>query len=431
MTKYYIFNYDSYEMVHGPETADGTVLGHKGGLGFADVDHAFFRVDFEMVAPDCLSTSRGLALSPRAMDLMRQFKLGPELGVLSTTLLGKRGEELASYSLVYATKELDVLDLKATKYTPIPDTDLASEIEVLAIDESLVPDVDLFRERLSSDWVCSARLAEAFHHNGITNCRFVPIWPDSKAPVLKVARPTRARQTRVKRGQAGAAPPPAPPVDYSKWQACLRQTLDAVSSIDDGDGCLRIAPPADDASITDVEQAIGRPLPAILKEFFLKGTAELEVDWLAREDCLEELPGEMGEGVGGCLTISLERVRSLYDEWSDWIDCFEDPEYFPGGIQPSFKHDELFPLQVTMNGDMIVVVCEGSCAGEVYYVDHEGPDSSWPRIGTSIPDFLESWARIGCVGPDTCLEYFYDERGRKLAGKSRVAKLWLKRIGLI
>lgn len=430
MNSYYVFRCASFVLVDGPMTRDGSLLGHKGGPTLSDVDHAFFRVDQDLAPPDRLSTPWGVALTPRAIEVIRGFRLGPELKILETTLLGPHGEDLGLYELIYATKDLHVTDRTKTVYTPIPGTDLAREIKHWVIDESRVPDVDLFREHLSSGWICTSRLAEAFHASGLTNCQFDLIWPTTGAPRLVIPTPVRARRLKVASSSAKRVGTAYDLASKKDWRSLLRRSWDALSPWAAPDRRLHIAAAADERTVEAIEGTIGRKLPGPLKDFFLHGSAQVQVSWTMSERKLAELPGEIGEWAWGEFDLELAEVPSLFEEWSGWTATFDDPDYFPGGLQPPFEHEQLFPLFFTSNGDAIVLVSEGSSAGSVFYIDHEGGNLNWAKLGASITEFLDAWARIGCIGPSEALGFFYDQNVGELSDPRGVARTWIDLVGL-
>ena len=202
----------------------------------------------------------------------------------------------------------------------------------------------------------------------------------------------------------------------------------ALSPLVDPDSLFSISAPTEKGAIEKIELEISRSLPPLLRDFFGRGSSLVEVSWKAKESVSRELPAELVDGAWGELKLALEEVPALIDEWQEWNDFFEDATFFPGGIQPIFGFEDMFPLRFLTSGDALVMVAKGAQAGELYYLDHEGGEFNWAKLGNSIPNFLETWAGLGCIGPSEYLSYFYDFSQHRFVDGGEVAKSWLARL---
>ena len=217
---------------------------------------------------------------------------------------------------------------------------------------------------------------------------------------------------------------------YAKAIEALREIVDVVRRNGAESAELAVAAPASLDQVDLVERSLSRPIPEELMEFFLEGTAALNVPWW-----LERAAGPglryFGTSLAGSADISLPDLHILLTNWEGWEDTFRDPGGHAGNNLDLSVADyrRLFPIVSATNGDMVVYVAEGEDKGNVVLLDHEGGDFDRAVLGRSLRDFLCSWMVLGCPGPESWdLEPLYDFDEQRLNPDSAIARKWLKAV---
>jgi hypothetical protein len=153
-----------------------------------------------------------------------------------------------------------------------------------------------------------------------------------------------------------------------------------------------IGPPAAPAAVAEVERAIGRSIPAALREVMLSFSAEVCVQWQLRD---VDPPAELHGIFAGECRWSLEGLPALIEVHRDWVEkAFPDPtdEY------DSVWHRK-FPILSVGTGDMVAIAPEEPGA-PVIYLSRDGSSSHGCVLARDFIDYVERSSILGCVGAE-------------------------------
>jgi len=219
--------------------------------------------------------------------------------------------------------------------------------------------------------------------------------------------------------------------DYPQLLERIRNLAESIRSIcDDGLTC-EIAPCASESDVLAVESEIGRPLPDILRDFFLNCSAKINFDWLLDQRRFgRELPPVFQKVTFGAFTFDLSMAETAWINWTGWQLCIEHPENYVGDAY-RYRFDQLYPVISTVNGDVIAVVTSGDDHGRIVYLDHEGGEMDEAILAEDFDSFIDTWVNLCCPGPESwLLKPFYDPDLRRLSATCNNALTWRSLIGL-
>ena len=150
-----------------------------------DVEHASARVPLDDLESDP-STEEDLTdyifigggdllVSQKVKRLLDQVRVGHELGFLPTTIVNRRGWELARYVMIYPRNEPEgLLDEEVAEVEYYPDTKVVFKVKKWAVHADRVPDSDLFH--CHHAWLAGDVVKSLFESNDVTGFQFLPAW---------------------------------------------------------------------------------------------------------------------------------------------------------------------------------------------------------------------------------------------------------------
>lgn len=174
-------------------------------------------------------------------------------------------------------------------------------------------------------------------------------------------------------------------------------------------------PSASEDSIASVESTLGQPLPKALREFFLNGTADLEMSYTwepddARREAVEELID--GTTVSGGGTIRLSELHKHKEDGRAWAEetwLAEEPDQQELWLKS-------LPFLHLDNGDFLALdLRQPADDPPVLYLSH---DDESQTIASSFTSFLQAWEQVCYLGPESwVLEPFIDPESGLLDGE--------------
>jgi cell wall assembly regulator SMI1 len=186
------------------------------------------------------------------------------------------------------------------------------------------------------------------------------------------------------------------------------------------DVIIRIGPPASESDIRDVEAEIGEPLPASLRQLFLRGARAFEIMW-CWPGKMKITPGGWGEieltdkpdiepfFAGGYLQWSLDDIAELHAGWRETVETYEADASAAAQDQDSeaAAHYALhgyfwkrgFPFASASNGDCLAID-RSSSRDEMILLNHEGDSEPGWFLGKDVLGWLEQLSLLGFVGAD-------------------------------
>lgn len=188
----------------------------------------------------------------------------------------------------------------------------------------------------------------------------------------------------------------------------------------DAEAAFTKAPSATEESIALVESTLGNPLPNALRDFFLHGTADLEMSYSwepneARREAAEELID--GSTVSGGGTIRLRDLAKHKEDARAWAEetwLAEEPDQQELWLQS-------LPFLHLDNGDYLALdLRQPADDPPVLYLSH---DDESQKIAASFTSFLQAWEQVCYLGPESwLLEPFIDPGTGLLDGDCANAK---------
>lgn len=179
-------------------------------------------------------------------------------------------------------------------------------------------------------------------------------------------------------------------------------------------------PSASEDSIASVESSLGQPLPKALREFFLTGTAGLEMSYSwepdeARREAVEELIDGTTVSGGGIIRLSdLPKHKEDARAWAEETWLAEEPDQQELWLKS-------LPFLHLDNGDYLALdLRQPADDPPVLYLSH---DDESQTIASSFTSFLQAWERVCYLGPESwLLEPFIDPETGLLDGGCENAK---------
>jgi cell wall assembly regulator SMI1 len=175
------------------------------------------------------------------------------------------------------------------------------------------------------------------------------------------------------------------------------------------------APSATEQSIASVESRLGQPLPKALREFFLNGTADLEMSYSwetdeARREAVEELIDGTTVSGGGTIRLNdLPKHKEDARAWAEETWLAEEPDQQELWLKS-------LPFLHLDNGDYLALdLRQPTDDSPVLYLSH---DDESQTIASSFTGFLQAWERVCYLGPESwLLEPFIDPETGLLDGE--------------
>ena len=205
----------------------------------------------------------------------------------------------------------------------------------------------------------------------------------------------------------------------NEWIDSMKRTLLAVQRFGGETEPLVIAPPASEQEVASVEAALGMAVPASLRRVLTEFSACVNLRWELPDPT--GLPEELRQIGIGYLAWDIGTITNLYAAYRKWIEiCFSNVH----DAYDRVWHDK-FPVLDVRNGDFIAIVTEGTDAGAVTFLCHDGDDFHGARLADDFEDFLNRYIALGCAGPDGwTLDVFAGDLNLGLQTDCSNAKLW-------
>lgn len=193
----------------------------------------------------------------------------------------------------------------------------------------------------------------------------------------------------------------------------LLRSIEALGGSVDG---LTIDKPATEAELAEVEETLGRPLPAELRQFALAVSRKITFNWYLPEDY--HLPEPLCELFSGGLDYDVSELPEHEDGRAGWqASCFPDAS----DLYDIVWHNKL-AFHSVPNGDYLAFDAEG----RVIYLSHDDGQGHGYVMASSFPDLLTRWIPLGCPGPEDWQWLpFVTTPTSGILPDSENAKLWL------
>lgn len=149
-------------------------------------------------------------------------------------------------------------------------------------------------------------------------------------------------------------------------------------------------PPATEARVAAIEQALGQRLPSRLRRFFLDEAAAVELRWFLASE--SQPPFE--DIFSGELALSLERLPELAAQ---------------------HKRRGRLAIQVAADGDLVAIDVRKD-RETVVHLSHDGDDADGVVLGRDFDDYLARHAALGGVGLESAqwLPFVSDVDGERI-----------------
>lgn len=216
---------------------------------------------------------------------------------------------------------------------------------------------------------------------------------------------------------------------FREWVRGLQDFIEQLPKRVEGEveAGVKVAPPLSTAAIDSLANELGRPIPRALRAFLESGSAGVEFNyrWAAtgkRADQVKDLFNDDAVWGGGELCQAKGFSQWLADckSWAEDTWIADEPEFLE-------MWTRAFPILPMANADFIALDGrKDSDDPAVLYLSHDDESKTIvPDLGT----FLNEWARLKYVGPESwMLEGFLDEEGF-LSSQTEKAKAWMQVVG--
>lgn len=211
--------------------------------------------------------------------------------------------------------------------------------------------------------------------------------------------------------------------------ATMTRTRNAIRALGGDVVVFDVGSPATETEVRDIEQRIGRVIPATLRRVFREQCRRMRMLWTL--DDAGKLSKLLGDSLAGGIDLSLEELPTDLLNWSGWRAAFEYPAEHGLPVEITAEdYEELFPLVTATNGDQLVVADPARNPSDaVMYLNHESGDFNFVILSDRLEDFLNSWIQLGCIGPEWWeLAPFLDLETFKLSLAVKRSKVWLKKL---
>ena len=191
-----------------------------------------------------------------------------------------------------------------------------------------------------------------------------------------------------------------PRYDYSAWIARAQAFIHHLEGAADTEVHSSVAaPPASTEDVADVERALGAALPASLRDFFTRGSADLDHSYTfepsnALLSRLREILPDQRRIYGGARIGPLPDLPDLSVSTSQWAkETWIAEEDAQRAIWESAR-----PFLLLENGDYVALdVGSGEADPPVVYLNH---DDESVAIAPSLDEFLRAWEGLCYLGPE-------------------------------
>jgi hypothetical protein len=186
---------------------------------------------------------------------------------------------------------------------------------------------------------------------------------------------------------------------------------------------FKISKPATPKQVAWRQKQVNRPIPNGLADFAMQCASRVLIHWELDPKKVGDV--EFQKDVQGSGSFEFNFFGTDVSLLDGWEDSFVNWKEYRSEPNP-FDYAAIFPLFAVGNGDLIVSLIEGSEAGAVYYLDHEGGDGDWKRLATSCEQFLDTLAKLWFPELDWSysLELFYDEHQKVITAECILARQW-------
>lgn len=214
-------------------------------------------------------------------------------------------------------------------------------------------------------------------------------------------------------------------VIWDNWPTYWEAGLSACSALGGHVGELKIAPPATESSVRELESRLGQRLPESLRRVLLQFSSAIEYRWYLPEAVIP--PAPFSEIFGGTCLWDLNMLVSLEEERKNWVAaCFPN-------ISNSYDavwHNKLAFTEVG-NGDLLALDLSSSSAMPVIYLSHDDGEGHGYKLADDFDDFINRWSLLGCPGPEDWQMWpFISSPDSGLEPHNESAQQWRKWFGL-
>jgi len=179
---------------------------------------------------------------------------------------------------------------------------------------------------------------------------------------------------------------------------------------------LNIERPATETEVSEIEHALGRPLPSELRQFASKVSRRVAFGWRLPRN--SERPQPLRGVIAGGLDYDLSRIAEHEKGRARWqSECFRNA---------SDRYDVVWHNKLGFhdvpNGDYLGFDSEG----RVIYLSHDDGQGHGYIMASSFPDLLTRWVPLGCPGPEDWQWLpFVSGATSGILPDSENAKIWL------
>lgn len=214
-------------------------------------------------------------------------------------------------------------------------------------------------------------------------------------------------------------------MNLTHWHRRLDNAIDAARRHGATNWVSRIAPPASDSLIRQIEEDQRVAIPDSLRDVACSFAASVELYWFLPEGV--ELEQPFDQIFSGNLEWNLADLARLDEDRRSWIEaCFPNTD----DTYDRVWHDKL-AFAAVGNGDMLAIETGGEHSGSVVYLSHDGGEGHGLRLAPSFEEYVERMTRIACVGSEDWQWLpFWDEAAGGLDPDGEVAVLWRRTFGL-
>lgn len=210
---------------------------------------------------------------------------------------------------------------------------------------------------------------------------------------------------------------------YSRWVSRWQATVDACERMGSSRIDMVIGPPASSSAVSEMEAALGQPLPALFTKVLLDFSAEVVIRWFLADGI--HPPEHCPQITYGECTWSLSRMTEIAHWYQEWLKVFD----------PNDPYDRLWYGKLAFaevgNGDNIAFEIHNPQGMPVVYLSHDGDDAHGYHLGESFIDFVERHSLLGCAGPEGwVLMPFLPNATSGLDAYGENARKWRKWFGL-
>ncbi|MGI4790281.1 MAG: SMI1/KNR4 family protein [Janthinobacterium lividum] len=178
---------------------------------------------------------------------------------------------------------------------------------------------------------------------------------------------------------------------YTEWTRRWQAAVDACERMGSFRTDMVIGPPASSNAVSEMEVALGQPLPASFRKVLLDFSAEVEIRWFLADGIYP--PEPCPQITYGGYAWSLSRMTEIAHWYQAWLKVFDINDPYN-----RIWYGKLAFMEVG-NGDNIAFNPEHAQDAPVIYLSHDGGDAHGYCLGKNFVDFIERHSLLGFAGP--------------------------------